>query len=894
MPTTRPAQRAGWFALLIAAAAGSASAAPDVWYRYGVVVEPDTGEVRVRGVVSVRNPGEEPVSHLPLVLYPNRFAELDPAITDVNVDRYYVRFFDWGHARLDALRRRGGGSVVTSPHPAPALPEGVALDVALDPPLEPGGRVDLELEYSAYVPERLGSFGRYDGRWILEGGWLPYVPALDADGERNPMRPPAQAIYDLKLEVDWPDPERPRSVLLDGQPIQSGAELRFEGSSPSLALGERLYALAEADPKTRAPGVRVYGSEGDGERAQRLVELAQNAGRWLRQQFPESGEAPGEVLFVEAPLRDRNLVVADKVIFYSERIFDVFVLLEGLIDVEVWRGVMQSLIRQDLDAIPQGGDQDWIAEALAWYAVQSWAQDRGGLEGSDIREALTWLDWIPSVDQILRAPKFPDSGVYFGYFYENWVSVPDAFARSLWRRQRGRVVLEKLREKLSDEELEALVRDSLGAEGPSPSFRERAQALNPDLDRDFFGLWLGPIPQENVLVEDVEELEELPDGRVRVRVKVRREGDPRVRLVGEPVVVQGEDAQGQPVQAIWEGKGPEGEVELEVDDGVFSAIRLDPGFRIAQAFRGDDRSPVLPKFLLNRFSARVDLNNGNRNEVEAGITLFPFRSYADRILLDGFVQEDERGVSVAYAHGFGFFIDERTFGMGLRTGLTLQEVNAGVLRDRTTLVESEGTLASASLGFGFDTRQYSVDPTAGFGVGFGMEYSDKVFGTEFRFLSLSGSSAFVTQLWRGTHVGAEVVWGQIEGSDVPTQRLFDAGGETTVRGVQTSRFVDRSLFVVRTELRHHVFTDMNFPLLWLSWLRKMQVVLFLDAGDVGESVDRVIKDANDWKWGTGFGFRCFVDVFGVTNVTLRFDVGFRIDETDELGPEYYFGLSQSF
>ena len=159
---------------------------------------------------------------------------------------------------------------------------------------------------------------------------------------------------------------------------------------------------------------------------------------------------------------------------------------------------------------------------------------------------------------------------------------------------------------------------------------------------------------------------------------------------------------------------------------------------------------------------------------------------------------------------------------------------------------------------------------------------------------MAGGASIVSRLWRGSHIGAEVILGQIEGTDVPTQRLLDAGGEGAVRGVQTSRFVDRALFVLRTEVRHHVFTDMDLNLMWLSWLRKLQLVLFLDAGDVGRSVDRVIRAADDWKLGTGFGFRCFVDVFGVTNVTLRFDVGFRIDETDEVDPEYYFGLGQSF
>ncbi|MCA8921158.1 MAG: hypothetical protein KDD82_05080, partial [Planctomycetes bacterium] len=359
------------------AGAGRAVAAPPaVGYRLGVILEPDTGEVRAQGVIRVENRGAEPLSRLPLVLYPNRFGDLDPAITDVNVDRYYVRFYDWGSARLERIERLGGGKLFTRPHPAP-LPEGVAVEVVLDPPVAPGEAVELSVDYSAYVPERLGSFGRHDGRWILEGGWLPYVPAEDAAGVRDPRRPPAQAQYALTLQVDWPQPERPRAILLDGQPVQSGYTARFEGASPSLALGAKLHALASAPPGASAPGVRVYGSAGDTERAARLVKLAQEAGAWLRREYPESGEAPGEVVFVEAPLRDRNLVVADKTIFYSERIFGLFVLLEGLIEVEAWRGTMQSLIRQDLERVDLGGDRDWVTEALAWYAVQTWAQRRG-------------------------------------------------------------------------------------------------------------------------------------------------------------------------------------------------------------------------------------------------------------------------------------------------------------------------------------------------------------------------------------------------------------------------------------------------------------------------------------------------------------------------------------
>ena len=45
---------------------------------------------------------------------------------------------------------------------------------------------------------------------------------------------------------------------------------------------------------------------------------------------------------------------------------------------------------------------------------------------------------------------------------------------------------------------------------------------------------------------------------------------------------------------------------------------------------------------------------------------------------------------------------------------------------------------------------------------------------------------------------------------------------------------------------------------------------------------------------SGADFLTAWDAFGVANMTLRFDVGFRLDDTDELGPEFYMGAGQSF
>ena len=74
-----------------------------------------------------------------------------------------------------------------------------------------------------------------------------------------------------------------------------------------------------------------------------------------------------------------------------------------------------------------------------------------------------------------------------------------------------------------------------------------------------------------------------------------------------------------------------------------------------------------------------------------------------------------------------------------------------------------------------------------------LEHGDRVLGTDFRFDRLSLSLEVVYSIVRGTQLGLDVLAGQVDGTAVPSQRLFDVGGEGTVRGVEASRFVEVAL-----------------------------------------------------------------------------------------------------
>lgn len=861
-------------------------------------VDLEAGTIEGDATLSLRWDGKEPLSEVPLVLYPNRFREPDPAITDVAWDRFYPWWFDEGRCDLVWVRGADHRPLAWRELELPGAPVGTALSLTLPTPLQPGQRALLRVRWRIDVPSRLGTFGVRAGRLVADGGLLPYVPERDLEGKLDPRLPPLPARVAVGLRVKSADPDEAAEVLLDGRfPAElQGADGRMHllGRSPSLLAGPALEVLVAAPAQGDAPALRVLGEAGDEDRANRIARVVQSAGTWLRRRWMPHAP-PGSLTLAMAPLRDRLMdAPSGSLVLYSDRLFHVFPLLRGFHEAEVGRAAIEALIRQALERVELGADRDWIAEALGWLVAREWATDRGGLTGSTIRRALGWLDVIPAVDRLLRAPKFAAADVYYGRFHESWFDVPDEFGRALWRRQRGRVVAEKLREKLTPEQLTELLQGTL--RDPRGSyFKTRATELvGADLG-PFFALWLGgKLPEQNLVLAGVETIEELGDDRERIRVRIRREGGDEVARVGEPVTVQGEDPDGEPITARWAGFGPEGEVELVVGRSFLQPIVLDPEGRVAQAFRGDDEQPRLFKLLFNRFRVRFDLNQGNRNEVAVGVTIHPMYDYSQAIVLDGYYEQDERGVSVGYGYGFGRVIDERTYGAGVWIRGGASDLTTGVLEDRTTLEETEGSLVSLATGLGLDTRLYQQDPTWGLSLNLGVEYTDKWFGTDFRYAATDGEVSLVLSPWRGTTLGMELLLGQIEGNQVPTQRLYDAGGEGTIRGVETSRFVDRALLAFRTEVRQTVVNDLDLPLLWVAWLRKVQVVAFVDTGDVGRNIEDVVRGYEDWKLGAGGGVRVFVDAFGVNSVTARFDVGFRLDEREDQDPQYYFGLGQSF
>ncbi len=918
----RPRRRAplALAALLLCVQSSAAAAEPEVEYRLDLGLDLSAGTLAGRARVRVGNRSVRPVGAIPVVLYAQRFAEVDPEIDDVVFDRYYSPRFDPGAAALLGASDAAGRPLAVHPLPLEGLPEGVAVQVVLREPLQPGDVAELDLRFGVTFPERLGTFGLRGGRLTAEAGWLPYVPVADAEGARDPRAPPAPARYDLGLTVAPVGPGGegvPPGVLIGGQLLdgaqRSGrARLVWEGDAPSLFAGPGLRLLERAGPLGEAPAVRVYGYADEPERAQRLRGLAQEAGAFVRRRLP--GEPPADahddqrwdgVTFVEAPLRDRMAHARADVVLFSDRLFHVFAFLTLFHRLDAERAVVEHLLRQATRGVPLGGDREWVSEALAWVVFQEWAARADGITGERVRRGVDLLSFIPAFDRLARAPRFPGSDLYYGQFFEPSDSVCDSFGRALARRARGRLVAEKLRDLLGEAALQALVRETLGHPprpgAPPPPveargrFRERAAAAARQELGGFFATWLARRPPvQNLQFGAVEVLGEAEGGGDLLRVGLVRSGE--APAAPEPVEVEGRGPDGEVTRARWDGRGPRGSVVLRHDGGLFDPLRLDPGQRVWQTSRADDETPRLPfKLLVNRFSLRVDFNQGRRNEGAAGVTVHPEHDYAHALTADAFYEQDEQGVSLFYAYRFGPSLDERRFGFSIGGGGTVAHLTRGVLSRDAAAEETAGDLLSFAGGFRFDTRRFGLNPTWGVQASVGVEWTDRLLGTDFRFTAVSGSLGWVQTLVRGTQLGLELVWGQIEGEDVPSQRLFEAGGEGAVRGVKTGTFVGLSTLLVRTELRHVLVEDLDVPVLWVLWLRKVQLAAFLDGGDVGDTTVATARAVGDWKWGAGGGLRLWLDAFGVVPVVFRLDLAVRIDDAaEDHDPQVYLGVGQSF
>ncbi|MCU0722491.1 MAG: hypothetical protein MUC63_02550, partial [Planctomycetes bacterium] len=582
--------------LLLLAAAGARgegdAAVPRI--RVRARFDPDRRSVSGTAEFSFVNRCARPLDAVLLHAYPNRFLEPNPALNDVTFPWSYPRSFDPGWMELPRLSTPPG-----NPRPAdaawvedPARPPKTLLRVRLDPPLAPGATLALTAGFDTRVPLKFGTFGRYDGDVLLNGGWHPYLPPLDPEAGWLPEALPPEAEFDVELE-------RPEDLeaVLNGAHVRAGEALRFRGRARflTLALAGEFHRYEASESGASVTYFRTDESSGSGRR------VCEEAARALRYAKETYGPVEGRrIVLLEGHFRTVLTDHGDGVGLLSDRILRV---LPYPVDLrkyhlrEVAFEVFYLLGLERARAAESDADWNWVAEGLAWLDLRGYLAWKDA-SFDEVKDVLGTFSFIPVIDQTLVAPRFPFNDVFFDTFFK-----VEPLREGILRHNNGtpfgRLVIEKARDTAGERAVARALRAHRAGLGAFPAALEAAcgRSLARFLER-----WRKGFPPRNYRVGDVRE-ERLGEGRVRITVEILREGGgdfPEIVELG----VKCDDGKRYLGKVLATG---ERTTDAWVYPDASSRIAVDPRVRIQETQKTDNHLPRKPKVLVTAFNPRLEM-----------------------------------------------------------------------------------------------------------------------------------------------------------------------------------------------------------------------------------------------------------------------------------------------
>ncbi len=211
-----PRALAPLFLLTLAAAvaplpapAAEPNAPAAVRYVIDAVISSESATVVGSIQIELRNPSSTDLHEAVFLLYPNRFSRPDEQVDDVNRAYVYPREqFEPG--RIEILSIDGA--------PIEVADEATSMRVPIAP-LPPGQTRTLTVAFRTSIPYRFGSFGHYEKQLTLNGGWHPYLAALDAEGRWRTELPPPTADFNVTLRR-----AEPLELVAAGEYFERGTE----------------------------------------------------------------------------------------------------------------------------------------------------------------------------------------------------------------------------------------------------------------------------------------------------------------------------------------------------------------------------------------------------------------------------------------------------------------------------------------------------------------------------------------------------------------------------------------------------------------------------------------------------------------------------------------------
>jgi hypothetical protein len=817
-------------------------------------------------------------------LFPNRFSVPDAGVNDVNRQFIYPEQ-DFDAASMEVLEARDAEAVVpVEPLHQPGLPDGTVVRLAMAH-LAPGMTRTISLRFRARVPHRFGSFGEFEQQLTMNGGWYPYLAGLDDEGAWRTDWPPPRANFDVHL-----------TLPLDLEMVLNGRHFAHQPFVNVRIPGVHYLSLVAAPTllraETESSGTRIVFFQRPERRVSRIspeppfsdIVLATLRDIVARRPAGVPGP-PDELVVVQAPMRVNLTAPAEGAVLISDRALKVHWLLRPFHELQVAQSVYAAMLRPHSDRREPTVDYPWVEEGLSHVLAQPFVKQAH----PGTRSVQGWIELLnifAIVDRFESTPKIPFVEAFF-----DRARVADPLHTEISTFNSvlppGRVILGKLRELLGETVFEAVVEGCAAAATP---FRQcAAETSGRDLDW-FFAQWLQPDSGLNYRFDAVELNQPAPPG-YRSAVSVRRESS---RPIAEPVTIRLRSLGGRYVDVHWNGVGDVGQLAADTPYRVCQAV-IDPDRKLIEDRRDDNYVPPEPQIVLDTAEVEISSTEFGISGLVAGRARYDYRK---DLALAAFYTNRSVGFTAGGRYHWGTPIDVTTYSHNLYAFYGFQALDGSFKDKRRPDFRTTGQLYS--LGLRYDhTNLLSYDnPSHERNFRVYGDWYDRALGGDFDYVDWGATAALTLPLGSYGTIGAlQVLDGFSEplgGSLVPNQGLYSLGGSLSIRGIGAEEELGRNMFLVRTEIRHDLYPELDLNLFDLLVMRRPQLRFFADSGRVSNSAAKVY-DVGGYAVGVGVGLAAVYDFMGFFPSVAYIEVATRVDDAKKAGDvQFLFGTRQAF
>jgi hypothetical protein len=827
--------------------------------------------------IEVSNPRGEPLHELWLWRYPERFAERSKKLNDYNFHWVYPYAFNPAHMTTKNVTV-DGRAAAAEVRDHPFAGKGTLVRVALDPPLDPGATVTLDVDFETRLPKRYGRFGCALGTCVMGPGFYPMVAPLDAAGD--PLAAlPGRGDYSLRLFTP-----RLSDVVINGEldTLETGGRLsRTLGVQSGLALvvgkiqfrkfervekGVRITLIAPHSRGTPSPVEYVLPYQ-PSNRVDRALDVAAEVVDFLSEL---GAPLPDELRMVETPLRIELAETMPHMVLVSNQIFDIFPLQRFLKfhEFDLARALFAEDITQQSLATETPDDLRFSPEVSAAHLVDLYTL-RAYRKAEFLREIMAYASFIPAIDRVMYAPQIPFASSYFATL-EDPDPLRDSPAQFNNDLPTGKVVASKLRDLLGDAAMLTIAKAQLAGEQLRP-LAEKLRGASLDW---FWKQWLGPYPAVDYRFVFVKS-ERRSDGKWSVVARVEKRGPhPPV----EPVDVRAVDGKGVAQTLTWDGVGRQHDYVFVLEHHL-SVIEIDPRGRLVEELPGanddlrfDDRKPPRWKFIYNNFGGLLTFFPTLALDLSIDFSLQRILDLKNQFRFVVYrSQSTQIGIISQYTRNFGRKITAANLSSDFVLTIAASRIDP-TFAQAIGAAPKPGTQLGLSVGWDYDDRLFIWEPRRALTFSASLGANETILDSGQVLSQGTGAAGWesIVPLADGHGLAMFLGGGATFGDLKIARQMLSAGGGNALRGYSVEQLLGRWDVTGRVEWRHLFTHDIDFNIMHSLYVRGMSGGLFVEGGIVSPC-ESYVPDGKSYAADVGYSLRFFADWFGVSQTTLNLD-----------------------